>query len=280
MPHHNTRRRHVTGVRAKRSLGQHFLRDENVARNIAAAVDPRPGDLILEIGPGEGALTRYLAGSDHRVLAVELDHRVVQGLRDRCAGEGVEVLEGDILRTDLTAIAARHGRKLRIAGNIPYNITSPILFHILDHRAAVADMVLMIQREVARRLAAGPGVKEYGIPSVFCRLYGDLELLFDVPPHCFVPVPAVTSSVIRMTMLAGPRFGTVDEEFFRSMVRALFSQRRKTLRNTLRAFLHVAELPPGLPVDPRRRAEELPVEELVALANFLCTPPHVSRSAS
>jgi 16S rRNA (adenine1518-N6/adenine1519-N6)-dimethyltransferase len=270
-----------SGLRLKRSLGQHFLRDENIARKIALAINPQPEDSILEIGPGEGALTRYLVGKARHLVAVELDDRVVEGLRERFGGGVVEVVRGDILETDLEELAGRYRRKIRVAGNIPYNITSPILFHVLDHRSAVRDMTIMIQREVARRLVAGPGSKEYGIPSVFCRLFGDIELLFDVPPQCFIPVPAVTSSVMRMTMLERPRFELADEPFFRAMVRAVFGQRRKTLRNTLRSFLRTAELPPGLPVNPGRRPEELTVAELVELSNTLYARTHdISRRTS
>jgi 16S rRNA (adenine1518-N6/adenine1519-N6)-dimethyltransferase len=205
---------------------------------------------------------------------VELDDRVIAGLRERFGAAGVEIVHGDILETDLEALAARFGRPVRVAGNIPYNITSPILFHVLDHRAAVSDLTIMMQREVARRLVAEPGGKEYGIPAVFCRLFADMELLFDVSPQSFVPVPAVTSSVVRMTILPRPRFTTADEPFFRAMVRAVFGQRRKTLRNTLRSFLGTSVVPPGLPVDTGRRPEELTVGELVELSNVLYTKTH------
>jgi 16S rRNA (adenine1518-N6/adenine1519-N6)-dimethyltransferase len=262
------------GLRLKHSLGQHFLLDENIARKIAAAIDPQPDDVLLEIGPGEGALTRHLVGRVRELLVVELDQRVVGGLEASFGGRGFEVIQGDILETDLDALAARHGRRLRVAGNIPYNITSPILFHVIDHRSAVSDLTIMMQKEVARRLVSGPGSKDYGIPAVFCRLFGDIEILFDVSPHAFVPVPAVTSSVIRMKMLPRPRFETVDEPFFRAMVRSVFGKRRKTLRNTLRLFLGTPELPPGLPIDPTRRPEELSVSELVELSNVLYAKTH------
>jgi 16S rRNA (adenine1518-N6/adenine1519-N6)-dimethyltransferase len=262
------------GLRLKRSLGQHFLWDENIARKIAGVIAPQPDDVLLEIGPGQGALTRYLAGQVRHLIAVELDDRVVGGLRERFGAAGVEVVHGDILATDLEALAARFGRRLRVAGNIPYNITSPILFHVLDHRAVVSDLTIMMQREVARRLVAEPGGKEYGIPAVFSRLFADIELLFDVSPQSFVPVPAVTSSVIRMTMLPHPRFATADEGFFRAMVRAVFGHRRKTLRNTLKTFLGTPGIPAGLPVDAGRRPEELTVGELVELSNVLYTKTH------
>lgn len=264
-------RPHSSGgsLRPKRSLGQNFLRDDNIARNIAAAIAPQPDDVLVEIGPGEGALTRHLAGLPRLLIAVELDDRIVGPLRERFAGERVQIVHGDFLETDLDALAALHHQPLRIAGNIPYNITSPILFHVLDHRAAVKDLTIMVQREVARRLVSVPGTKDYGIPAVFFQLFTDIEVLFDVSPHAFVPAPEVTSSVVRLRMLPAPRFATEDEAFFRAMVRAVFGKRRKTLRNTLKSFLGRAELPGGLPVDAGRRPEELTVAELVSLGNFL-----------
>jgi len=275
-------RRYSSGVgtsrplRPKRSLGQHFLRDENIARKIAGAIAPQPDDVLVEIGPGEGALTRYLAGSVRRLIAVELDDRVVAGLRERFEGKNTEVLCRDFLETDLEELAERHGRPLRIAGNIPYNITTPILFHVLDQRSSVKDLTIMMQKEVARRLVSGPGTKDYGILAVFCQLFADVELLFDVSPRCFFPVPAVTSSVVRLTMLPQPRFATADEQYFRAMVRAVFGKRRKTLRNTLKYFLGDSPVPGGLPVDAGRRPEDLSVGQLVALSNTLYTTTHAA----
>jgi len=260
-------------IRPRKSLGQNFLRDDNIARKIAAAIRPDPADLLVEIGPGEGALTRHLAGKVGRFVAVELDGRVVNDLRARFGPLGVEVLHGDVLETDLDALAIRLGGPLRIVGNIPYNITSPILFHVLDQRTQVRDLTIMMQREVARRIVAGPGTKEYGILSVFCRLYADVELLFDVSPNAFVPKPSVVSSVVRFAMLPSLRYELADEAAFRAMVRGVFGKRRKTLRNALRYHLGERPLPENLPVDVGLRPEDLGLEDLVALGNALARVP-------
>jgi 16S rRNA (adenine1518-N6/adenine1519-N6)-dimethyltransferase len=255
----------------RRSLGQHFLRDPNIVRKIIAAVDPQPGDRILEIGPGEGALTMQLAMRAGTLLAVEIDARAVQNLSRVLAGSNVRILHEDILGVDLRALASESGTTtpLRVVGNIPYNITTPILFHLLDHRAGIRDATLMMQREVARRLASPPGCKEYGIPSVLGSLMADIEILFDVSPNAFFPKPGVMSSVLRLVPLQETRFPVHDLEFFRRMVRFVFGQRRKTLRKSLRSFLK--DLPFAAPedIDLQQRPEDLDLESLVRLSNAL-----------
>jgi 16S rRNA (adenine1518-N6/adenine1519-N6)-dimethyltransferase len=256
--------------RPKKSLGQNFLRDQNIARNIIAAFGPQPDDFVLEIGPGEGILTSLLAGRVRKLVAMDIDRRVVE----RLSGEypaGVEIVHQDILKADLGQFARSAGGPVRIIGNIPYNITTPILFHILDQRKAVSNALIMMQREVARRLAAGPGTKEYGIPSVFFRVLSDVEIVFDVSADAFFPRPKVTSSVVRLMPLPSPRYAIEDELFFRRMVRFVFGQRRKTLRNSLRTFLRAEGA--GLPAIAglERRPEELTAAEHVALSNRLCT---------
>ncbi|RPH33979.1 ribosomal RNA small subunit methyltransferase A, partial [bacterium] len=225
-------------LRPRKSLGQNFLRDDRIARKIVDAVGPRPGDVVLEIGPGEGALTKHLAASGARLVLVELDERAVLQMRGLYEGAGVQVLHQDVLTVDLDLLAdSMSTERLRVVGNIPYYITSPILFHVLDNRRRVRDLTMMVQREVARRLAAVPRTKAYGILSVFCQLFADVEILFDVQPGSFHPRPDVTSSVVRLMMLDGPRFALRDEQFFRGMVRSVFGKLRKTLRNALRYFL-------------------------------------------
>ena len=254
-------------IQPRKSLGQHFLRDENIARKIVAAVNPRPGDVMVEIGPGQGALTRYLAPSVKKLIAIDIDQRIVTQLERFLSGPQVTFLCQDFLRTNLAELAG--GEKLRIVGNIPYNITTPILFHILDNRRFVWDGTLMVQREVARRLVAQPNTKDYGILSVFCQLFTDVALLFDVSPHSFVPSPAVFSSVVKLTILPGPRYIVRDEEFFRSMIRSVFGKRRKTLRNSLGYFLKER----GCTVPSRfflqQRPEDLTLAQLVDLSNAL-----------
>lgn len=257
------------GSRPKRSLGQNFLRDDNIARKIVLSVSPRPDDTVVEIGPGEGALTHHLAPEVRRLILVELDDRAAEVLRMQYAGERVTVLHADILATDLSAIAREAGRALRVVGNIPYNITSPILFHLLEHRAAVEDATIMMQKEVAQRLVASPRTKEYGILSVFFQLFTEPRLLFDVQPTAFYPRPGIVSSLVHLRILPVPRYPLLDELSFRAMVRSVFGTRRKMLRHSLREFLtrRGRTLPEALRL--QQRPEELTVEELVRLGNDL-----------
>ncbi|MBI5473880.1 MAG: 16S rRNA (adenine(1518)-N(6)/adenine(1519)-N(6))-dimethyltransferase RsmA [Ignavibacteriae bacterium] len=256
-------------IRPKQSLGQNFLRDDNIVRKIVAAVNPQPDDALLEIGPGEGALTKFLAPRVERLIVVDVDRRVIERMNELYPHGEVESVHRDFLEIDFTEILERRqASALRIVGNIPYNITSPILFHILDHRQHVSDATLMMQREVARRLVAKPNTKEYGILAVFSQLFADVELLFDVSPSCFFPAPKVTSSVVQLKMLKQPRFALRDEPQFRAMVRAIFGKRRKTLRNSLSYFVDpVPDLPPRF--DLSKRPEALSIEELVELGNAI-----------
>ncbi len=269
----------ATGVRApdaagrlvpRKSLGQNFLRDPNIVRKILTSISPRPEESILEIGPGEGALTRPLAAAGATLVLVEIDHRAVERLRGEF-GAGVTILEQDILTLSLPSLARELGigNAWRVVGNLPYRITSPILFAILDHREAVKDATLMMQREVARRLVARPGTKEYGILSVFCRIYAETALLFDVSPNAFRPIPAVTSSVVRLRPFPGSRVSLSDDATFRHVVRFVFGRRRKMLRRSLAdlAALSLWSLPPEFAL--RERPEELSPEALADLSNRL-----------
>lgn len=254
----------------RKSLGQHFLRDPNIVRKIIASIAPQPDENILEIGPGEGALTRSLAGAGADLVVVEIDHRAVERLRAEL-GTGVRIIEQDILTLSLGALARElHIRSAwRVVGNIPYGITSPILFAILDHRETVRDATLMMQREVARRCVARPGTKEYGILSVFCRIFAETELLFDVSRNAFRPIPKVTSSVVRLRPFGGSRVAVSDESTFRHVVRFVFGQRRKMLRHSLAGLADLSRwsLPPEFAL--RERPEELSPEALADLANRL-----------
>ena len=264
----------IPHLRPKKSLGQNFLRDENISRKIVAAVAARPTDVVLEVGPGEGALTKYLAQRVHKLIVVDIDARVTKRMHEMYPGEEVEILNKDFLTIDLADIAQRHQRRLRIVGNILYNITSPILFRVLDQHYAIADATLMMQREVARRIVASPHTKDYGILAVFCQLFADVKLLFDVSPDAFYPKPKVTSSLVRLTMLAVPRFTLADEQFFRRMVRSIFGKRRKTLRNSLAYFTDeegIAVQTRLADIDLQQRPENLTLEELVHLSNVLRT---------
>jgi 16S rRNA (adenine1518-N6/adenine1519-N6)-dimethyltransferase len=261
----------VPPLRPRASLGQNFLRDPKIAHRIVATVAPGPGDTVLEIGPGEGALTFELAALAGRLVIVDLDERVVARMREALAGKPVEVIYADVLRLDLKALANRVG-PLRVVGNIPYNITSPILFHVLENRAVIRDCVLLMQREVALRLAAVPRTKDYSVLSIMTQFYADVEVVFDVPPTVFYPKPKVTSSLVHLRPLSQPRVSVLDEDFFRSMVRGVFGKRRKTLRNSLRYFLETE--PPAVSFDLGRRPEELTITELADLSDELVRAGH------
>jgi 16S rRNA (adenine1518-N6/adenine1519-N6)-dimethyltransferase len=265
----NVPARAMKSLHPRQSLGQNFLRDENISRNIVSSLNVQPHDVVLEIGPGEGALTKYLAQRARRLIVVDIDERIINLMRAMYPNGEIDILHGDFLATDFASLTRKQqGEKLRIVGNIPYNITSPILFHILDNRRFVSDATLMMQKEVAQRLHAPPNTKEYGILAVFCQLFADVELLFDVSAKCFFPPPKVTSSVVRLKILTHPRYEVADEVFFRAMVRAVFGKRRKTLRNSLGFFL---ESVPSLPetFDLRKRPEQLSIQQLAELSNEL-----------
>lgn len=260
------KRAHIT---PKKSLGQNFLVDKNIAERIVREFDPQQDDLVVEIGPGEGALTGLLLERTERLVAIEIDSRAAELVRSRY-GEGIEVIEEDVLRVNFGAIAARYGvERLRVIGNIPYYITSPILFHLFGERRFVSDAMLMMQREVADRLIAPIRTKDYGILSVMTQSYSLPRRLFDVGPRCFHPVPRVTSAVVRLT------FRDIEgitglEETHRLLVRNAFGQRRKTLRNSLGGLLSTSEQRERVfgtsGISETARAEELTPEAFVRLA--------------
>ena len=252
--------------RPKKSLGQNFLQDTNVARKIVRALHLERDDCVLEIGPGKGALTSLLLDEVHAMRAVELDKDLAHRLAETY-GKKLTIFVQDVLSVDLRSIAAVSGRKLRIVGNIPYNITSPILFWIFDSCDVVSDSTLMMQREVAQRLVAKPRTKEYGILSIFAQYYSAPKLLFTVSPESFYPVPDVVSTVVSLDFSAQREPRAKEEGVFRAIVRGTFGKRRKTLRNGLKSL----EIPDKtlllLSIDANRRPEELSVAEFVGLAN-------------
>ena len=259
-------------VRPKQSLGQNFLTDQNIARNIVRSLKLRPDDPVVEIGPGQGALTGLLAAATTNLVAVEIDRRVVENLRERFGSLGARIVHGDILTVDYGGLVPSGGGRLRVVGNIPYHLTSEILFGIFDAWRSVRDATIMIQREVAKRLTAAPGTKEYGILSVCTRFYGTPELLFTVSPNCFYPKPAVTSAVVRITLHDNVD-RSVDERLFRTVVRTAFGKRRKTLRNSLQDLQFTEEQLAAILSDDtlglKRRAEELSVEQFVELTSAI-----------
>jgi 16S rRNA (adenine1518-N6/adenine1519-N6)-dimethyltransferase len=256
-------------ITPKKSLGQHFLTDRNIAAKIVREFAARPEDPVVEIGPGEGALTGLLVEQGIRPVTIEVDPRAAESLRARY-GTAIEVVEADVLKSDLRAIASRHGvEKLRVIGNIPYYITSPILFHLFDQREVIADALLMMQREVADRLVARPRTKEYGILSVITQTYSKPRLLFNVGPRCFYPPPRVNSAVIRLEFEDREGIKGIEREH-RDIVRGAFGQRRKTLRNSLAHLVSIEEergtILEGAAISPAQRAEELSPDDFIRLA--------------
>ena len=256
----------------RRALGQHFLRDQTIARAIVELVAPTERDLVVEIGPGDGALTGLLAGRAGRVIALEIDRALAATIQVRLPG--VEVLEADARSWDYAGLVAPAGGRVLILGNLPYSVGKPILMALIAVRAAIHEMALMLQREVAERIAALPGGKTYGSLSVFTQLHCDVRLALRVPPGAFRPPPKVDSAVLHLRVLPEPRVLLADPRRFESVVRAAFSQRRKMLANAVGAGLGlpldvVRRAATSAGVDPTRRAETLSLSEFAALATGL-----------
>ena len=257
----------------RRSLGQHFLRDAGIARAIVDVVAPTARDRVVEIGPGEGALTADLARRAGQVTALEVDRDLATRLRARGV-PGVEVLDADARTWDYRALTRPDGGRVVVVGNLPYSVSKPILEALVSARTAIDEMALMLQREVAERLAAPPGGKVYGSLSVLTQLYCDVRLALRVPPAAFRPPPKVESAVVHLRVLPRPRVAVHDERRFPIVVRAAFSQRRKMLANALAAILGVPldtarEAAAAAGIDPRRRAETLTIDEFAKLAEAL-----------
>jgi 16S rRNA (adenine1518-N6/adenine1519-N6)-dimethyltransferase len=249
---------------ARKRFGQHFLTDGAILDAIVDAIDPTPGQTLVEIGPGLGAMTDPLVARCGRLTVIELDRDLAARLRQRSE---LEVIEADVLQVDIAALALQHGGKLRIVGNLPYNISTPILFHLLAAVDHVVDQHFMLQKEVVDRMAAMPGSKDYGRLSVMLQWRYDIESVLDVPPESFDPPPRVDSAVVRMQPL--PNAQAIDAALLEELVRVAFSQRRKMLRNTLGRWLGERHFAGSF--DLQRRAEEVPVAEYLGLVTALTT---------
>ena len=250
---------------AKKHLGQHFLHERGVVEKIVLAVDPRPGDRLVEIGPGQGAITFPLLRRHGSLTAIEFDRDLLAPLGAAAEGIGeLTLLPGDVLRVDFTTLAA--GGMIRLVGNLPYNLSSPILFHALGHAASIQDMHFMLQKEVVDRMGATPGSKVYGRLSVMLQAYCAVTPLFTVAPGAFRPPPKVDSAVVRLVPRDPATIGIHDAARFAAVVRAAFGQRRKTLRNALSQVAGITEIE-AAGLSPGDRAEQVPVDGFVRLAN-------------
>lgn len=263
------------GLAAHKGRGQNFLADPGLAELLVKRAGLEPGTLVLEVGPGLGALTRPLLEAGCRVIAVEVDRGLAQYLRDEVLPQFLDsltVIQEDVLETDLTGLARAEGRRLIVVGNLPFQISTPFLLKLLEDREATARAVLTFQKELAQRLTAEPRTKSYGRLSVLFGYYAVVERLMDLGPEAFHPRPKVGSTVLGLVFKNNPRPPLVSPSLFRQVVAAGFSRRRKTLKNALRSAFSALEAEAALEaagIDPGRRAETLTIEEFAALANAM-----------
>ena len=251
---------------AKKQFGQHFLADTHYVDKIVMAVNPKAGDHLVEIGPGQGAITFPLLRKHPQLTVIEFDRDLIAPLTAAAAPLGeLTIIHRDVLQVNFSELA-QPGKQIRLVGNLPYNISSPILFHALEHAAAISDMTFMLQKEVVDRMAAGPGSKVYGRLSVMLQAYCRVDSLFIVPPGAFRPPPKVDSAVARLVPHDPATIGINDHARFAEVVRAAFGQRRKTLRNALNGVCS-AEQFEAAGVRPDARAEQIEVAQFIALAN-------------
>ena len=268
------------GFSFKKSLGQNFLIDPNILRNIVETAGVKPDSGIIEIGPGIGALTEQSAKQVEKVLALEIDQRLLPILADTLSlYEHVDIIHSDVLECDLNKEIARVFRPyqdLAVVANLPYYVTTPIVMKLLEEQLPVRVIVVMMQKEVAERIGASPGSKMYGSLSIAAQYYAEVETMFTVPKTAFMPQPNVDSAVLRLTARSKPPVYVEDEAFFFSLVQAAFKQRRKTLLNNLHAFAEnrmtkekLAGLLTEIGIDPKRRAESVTMEEFAVMASWL-----------
>ncbi|MGA9993186.1 MAG: 16S rRNA (adenine(1518)-N(6)/adenine(1519)-N(6))-dimethyltransferase RsmA [Thiobacillaceae bacterium] len=258
----------------RKRFGQHFLTDEGIIRAIVDAIRPTPDEVLVEIGPGLGALTRPLLDRIPHLHVVELDRDIIARLKMSWPPERLSIHEGDVLKFDFNLLARPEGPRqssqgsttgtIRVCGNLPYNISSPLLFHLMDYAEIISDMTFMLQKEVVDRMVAAPSTSAYGRLSVMLQRRFHLQALFDVPPEAFHPPPRVESAVVRMIPKPGNGIAKMDEKLFAEIVASAFGMRRKTLRNTLADKLKVEEFA-KLGIDAGLRAENLAVSDYEAI---------------
>jgi len=257
-----------SNYRARKRFGQHFLHDPKIIQRIVDAIAPKPGERLVEIGPGRGAITKPLLQRAGEMDAVELDRDLIPVLEAACEQDGVlRVHSGDILGIDLHSLRGT-GERLRIVGNLPYNISTPLIFRLLEAKSCIEDMHFMLQKEVAERMTASPGTKIYGRLTVMLAAHCSVHRLFRVGPGAFKPPPRVDSVFVRIEPLQDPPFSIDDPEVFAKLVSHAFSQRRKTLRNAIRVFLDESDIR-DLGLDPALRPEALAPADFAHLANLV-----------
>ena len=256
--------------RARKRFGQHFLHDQNIIRRMLDAIDPQPGQSLIEIGPGRGALTLPLLERCRELTAIELDRDLIALLEQKVQGLGtLHLISADVLKIALPTLDLPP--PLRLVGNLPYNISTPLMFHMLEYRELIQDMHFMVQKEVAQRIIARPGGKDYGRLSVMMQYHCDCEYLFDVAPGCFTPPPRVDSAIIRLLPHAAPPYQVEDVEQLALVVQCAFSQRRKTIHNSLKKLIDTSTIA-ELGIDPNARAENLSVADFARLSTLANDP--------
>ncbi len=264
-------------VRTSKTYGQNFLVDKNIAAKIFTSADTSPHDFVIEIGPGLGSLTFFLAEHHIPAIAFEIDRRFFQYLHDVLPGDSsVRVENKDILSIRFADYTVTNHRAI-LLGSIPYSITSPIILKVLEESACIKRAIFVLQKEVAQRLCASPGNKEYGVLSVYCSAYADTSLLASVPPQCFYPKPKVDSAVIKLEPLVAKKWADKDEILFRRIIKASFTQRRKTLYNNLKDGIAGEKIEPeqlkkkclACGIDVMRRAETFSVNEFYTLTDVI-----------
>ncbi|NRA53623.1 MAG: 16S rRNA (adenine(1518)-N(6)/adenine(1519)-N(6))-dimethyltransferase RsmA [Gammaproteobacteria bacterium] len=256
------------GHTARKRFGQNFLNDQGVIDNIVAAINPLPGDHLVEIGPGLGALTEPVAAKVDHMSVVELDRDLARRLEHHpVLGKKLTIHQGDALKFDFSALVT-DGQKLKVFGNLPYNISTPLMFHLFEQTGMIENMHFMLQKEVVLRLCAAPNSKSYGRLSVMAQYFCNIIPVIEVGPHCFVPAPKVDSAVVRLEPYVELPFPAKDFACLQHICAQAFSQRRKTIRNSLKGTLTVDELM-AVGVAPELRAEQVSVEQFVALANLI-----------
>lgn len=265
-------------IQLTKSLGQNFLTDFNVVKKIVNTADVGQEDVIIEVGPGIGTMTLELAKRAKKVIAIEIDKRLIPALEDNLSGfSNVQIINMDIMKADINAITSEYdSSNIKVVANLPYYITTPIIMKFLEEDTKADMMVFMIQKEVARRIVAGPGTKDYGALSVAVQYYSKPEKAFDVPPHCFIPQPDVDSAVIKLIINKEPPVKLLDKGMFFKTVKCSFAQRRKTLINALyntgglnKSKEEIKEILKSMGVDENTRGEMLSIQQFAMLSNLL-----------